>query len=39
MRAARALTDYALQSGGADNITVVLVPFPPAAHAGPEPKE
>ncbi|MCF2526168.1 PP2C family protein-serine/threonine phosphatase [Yinghuangia soli] len=39
VRAARALTDYALQSGGADNITVVLVPFPPAAHAGPEPKE
>ncbi|WTW98004.1 protein phosphatase 2C domain-containing protein [Streptomycetaceae bacterium NBC_01309] len=39
MRAARALTDYALQSGGADNITVVLVPFPPAAHVGPEPKE
>ncbi|HSA52688.1 MAG TPA: protein phosphatase 2C domain-containing protein, partial [Yinghuangia sp.] len=39
MRAARALTDYALQSGGADNITVVLVPFPPAAHAGSEPKE
>lgn len=39
MRAARALTDYALQSGGADNITVVLVPFPPAAHAGPEAKE
>ncbi|NUU22103.1 MAG: hypothetical protein HOV68_11410, partial [Streptomycetaceae bacterium] len=39
IRAARALTDYALQSGGADNITVVLVPFPPAAHAGPESKE
>ncbi|GAA4973178.1 hypothetical protein GCM10023205_44480 [Yinghuangia aomiensis] len=47
LRAARALTDYALQSGGADNITVVLVPYPPAAHvpippagqAGPDPKE
>jgi serine/threonine protein phosphatase PrpC len=47
LRAARALTDYALQSGGADNITVVLVPYPPAAHvpnppgghAGPDPEE
>ncbi|UGQ13729.1 protein phosphatase 2C domain-containing protein [Yinghuangia sp. ASG 101] len=39
MRAAQELTDYALQCGGADNITVALVPFPPAAHVGSEPKE
>jgi len=31
---AAALVEFALQSGGADNITVVLAPFPPAAPVG-----
>jgi serine/threonine protein phosphatase PrpC len=34
LRQAQALTDYALECGGADNITVALVPFPPGRHAG-----
>ena len=28
---AAALVKFALEAGGADNITVVLAPFPPAA--------
>jgi len=31
---AAALVKFALQAGGADNITVVLAPFPPAAPVG-----
>jgi serine/threonine protein phosphatase PrpC len=30
---AAALVEFALQAGGADNITVVLAPFPPAARS------
>lgn len=30
---AAALVEFALQAGGADNITVVLAPFPPAAQS------
>jgi serine/threonine protein phosphatase PrpC len=35
---ARALVSFALEAGGADNITVVLAPFPPTAPA-PAPEE
>ena len=31
---AAALVEFALQAGGADNVTVVLAPFPPAAPVG-----
>ena len=31
---AAALVNFALEAGGADNITVVLAPFPPAASVG-----
>jgi serine/threonine protein phosphatase PrpC len=32
---ARALVKFALDAGGRDNITVVLIPFPPGTPAGP----
>jgi serine/threonine protein phosphatase PrpC len=35
---ASALVKFALQAGGADNITVVLATFPPAAYEPPEEK-
>jgi len=35
--AARAMVSFALDSGGADNVTVVLAPFPPAQTAPPDP--
>ena len=30
--ASKTLVDFAIKAGGRDNITVVLIPFPPAAH-------
>jgi serine/threonine protein phosphatase PrpC len=33
--AAKELVQFAIESGGRDNITVVLAPFPPAATTGP----
>ncbi|HVB44954.1 MAG TPA: protein phosphatase 2C domain-containing protein [Streptosporangiaceae bacterium] len=33
LRAARALAAFAVDAGGADNVTVVLAPFPPARSA------
>jgi len=32
--AAQALVTFAIESGGRDNITVVLAPFPPGSTAG-----
>ena len=35
LRAAATLVDFAIESGGSDNITVVFIPFPPATRTRP----
>jgi len=35
LRAAAALVDFAIEKGGSDNVTVVFIPFPPAARTRP----
>ncbi|MDN3351373.1 protein phosphatase 2C domain-containing protein [Actinomadura sp. DC4] len=39
LAAARALTQLALEAGGRDNITVVVIPFTPSAHPNQEQAE